>query len=169
MKKIFGILCLLFLVQTGFAQTDAATQQLIKRFEKYCPIYVLENYCSGTGLTNILKAARTDDRVGGIDSRNANDPQDPEVAIKYNNVVIIFSKYHTAEHLGIFSVLFNNKKDMDEFASCYKYLMKFIDDAADANRYYFENGSMNAITKNAVPGQQRYFATCFVFQSQYCR
>jgi len=69
------------------AQNDTDTQKVMKEFEKYCPLYVLENYCSEKGLTRIIESAKLDERVMGINTSNQFRPKRPEIAIKYNIIL----------------------------------------------------------------------------------
>ena len=150
------------------AQNDINTHKLIKEFEKYCPIYILDNYCSQTGLTKIIQEAKLDDRIGGINATNQNNPENPEIAIKYYNNVIVFEKYQNAEYLGIFRIYFNSLEDLIAFTQHYKYLMGFVNDEENPNRFYYKDGSMNAVIQNSVPEKKLYFASCFVYQPDYC-
>jgi len=150
------------------AQNDTDTQKVMKEFEKYCPLYILENYCSEKGLTKIIESAKLDERVMGINTSNQFRPKRPEIAIKYYNNVIVFEKYKTNENLAEFYIYFNNREDMNMFTLYYKYLMGFVKDEEDPNRFYYKDGPMNAVTQNSVPEKELYYASCFVFQQHYC-
>ena len=170
MKKIFFPLFLSIIVLNGYCQQDTITPRVEKLIEKWCPIYVLNNYCSQTGLTDIYKKFRVDDRVSGITKRqNTREPtQDSMSVVKYNGVTLSFENWSGVEYLHTFVIYFNNKDDMNMFTLCYKYLMGFIKDEEDPSRFYYKDGAMNAVTQNSVPEKKIYFATCFVYQADYC-
>jgi len=164
--------CLIFIwiifYNTSYSQEDTLTPIYTKLFEKCCPIYVLDNYCSKTGLLEIFKAAKVDDRVSGIIREKETEVADSIIHIKYNSVVISFDKFKGVDYLGNFHIQFQNKEDMEIFSSCYKYLMGFIKDKTDRERYYSEKSPMNAITLNEIPDKKKFFLTCFVYQWGYC-
>lgn len=151
------------------AQLDSTTKKVIVEFERHCPIYILDNYCSKIGLTNIISSAKTDERVGGIDNRNENDNQRPEIAIKYYDNIIVFNKSTSSQNLSFFRIYFKSEKNLELFTLCYKYLMDFIVDDSNSNRYFNKEAPMNAIIKNSYPDKNFYMASCFVWQPGYCK
>jgi hypothetical protein len=168
MKSTMFILFALLFCMNLQAQNDTNTQKVMKEFEKYCPLYILENYCSEKGLTKIIESAKLDERVMGINTSNQSRPKRPEIAIKYYNNVIVFEKYKTNENLAEFYIYFKTPEDLKMFARCYKYLMGFVIDENDPDRYYFEDGPSNAITQTLIPEKELYKATCWVLQQHYC-
>lgn len=133
-------------------------------FEKQAPLYILQNYWSPTGLTDIIKAAKLDDRVGGINTKNQNDPENPEISIKYYNNIIVFEKNKTRENLGTFRIYFKNQEDLNLFTANYAWAMGFIGDSENLNRFYSEKGPMNAVIKNSIQEKNIFYAVCFVYQ-----
>lgn len=168
MKSPIFILFALSFCMSLQAQNDTDTQKVMKEFEKYCPLYILENYCSDKGLTKIIESAKLDERVIEINTSNQSRPKRPEIAIKYYNNVIVFEKYKTSGNLAEFYIYFSNKDDMNMFTLSYKYLMGFVKDEEDPNRFYYKDGPMNAVIQNSVPEKELYYATCYVFQQHYC-
>ena len=167
MKSTMFFLFILSFCMNLPAQNNAE-YKVMKEFEKYCPLYILENYCSEKGLTKIIESAKLDERVMGINTSNQFRPKRPEIAIKYKDNVIVFEKYKTNEDLAEFYIYFNTPEDLKMFALSYKYLMRFVIDEENPNRYYFEDGPSNAIMQTLIPEKELYYAICFVFQQHYC-
>lgn len=170
MKKIIILFVLSFYCFNCYCQQDTITPKVEKLIEKCCPIYVLNNYCSKTGLTDIYKKMKVDDRVAGFKKvANTREPsQDSMTVVYYNDVSISFENWSDVEYLHTFVIYFKNKKDMEVFALCYKYLMGFSVDKEDPTRFYYKEAPMNAVTQNSIPEKKIYFATCFVYQPGYC-
>lgn len=169
MKKILPFFLLSLSISKGYCQQDTIPQ-IEKLIEKWCPIYVLNNYCSKTGLTDIYKKFKVDDRVAGFKKViNTREPtQDSMTVVKYNNVLISFENWQGVEYLHTFVIYFKKKEDMEMFALCYKYLMGYVKDEDDPTRFYYKDAPMNAVTQNSVPEKKFYLATCFVYQPGYC-
>jgi hypothetical protein len=170
MKKTILLLSILVLTINSYGQTDTITPRVVKTIEKWCPIYIIDNYCSLTGLTDIYKKMKVDDRVSGFKKRaNTREPsQDSMTVVFYNNVSISFENWKDAEYLHTFVIYFKKKEDMGMFTLCYKYLMGFSKDEDDPTRFYYKAAPMNAVTQNSIPEKKIYFATCFVYQPGYC-
>ena len=165
MKKILILVALCLNFFNGYAQEDADTQKLLKIIEQWCPIYVLDNYCSQTGLTDIYKQFKLDDRFLGSSQVELMGPM---TRVLYNNSIILFEDWENTEHLHNFIIYFRNESDMNTFAKSYAALMGFVPDNDNPSRFYYENASMNAITQNSSPEKNSFFSTCFVYQPGYC-
>jgi hypothetical protein len=170
MKITFTLFLFFLCAFKGHSQQDTITPKIEKLIEKWCPIYILDNYCSQTGLTDIYRKIKVDDRVSGITKvANIREPsQDSMTVVKYNNVSISFENWQDVEYLHTFLIYFEKKEDMEMFSVCYMYLMGFMMDEKDPTRFYYKNAPMNAVMQNSVPEKKFYFATCFVYQPGYC-
>lgn len=162
MKHLLYLFIYLFISSNSFGQDNRHLKQQI---EKYIPYYVIENYCSKTGLDNIVKFAKTDDRVFAVKQLEGRVLSDYSVFIRYNNSVLEFDKYEGVPYLGIFKVYFPTKIDMDNFISFFLKIM-------DPEEVHFGWGLTNNVIPNngdsELIGGAPYMATCFVNQWDYC-
>lgn len=147
-------------------------REVKRTFEQWCPLYVLENYCSQTGLPTVMKKFRTDERVTSIKPwYNSEEPnQPPNTLVEYNRVKISFENWRTdgTGPIHNFVVFFRTSEELDNFFTLYALFMGFEKDNDMPNRYFWPSGSMNAVTKSSYPEDNLYFATCFVWQPTYC-
>jgi hypothetical protein len=159
MKKIFAFLFLILCVSKGYSQQDTITPKVEKLIEKWCPMYVLNNYCIKTGLTNIYKKFNVDERVSGFaKAENRREPtQDSMTVVLYNNVSIYFENWQGVEYLHTFFIYFKKKEDMEKFSLCYKYLMGYVKDEDNPTRFYHQGAPMNAVIQYSVPEKKYYY------------
>lgn len=163
MKHILALVIALNLVNSSFCQDNGTYK---KELEKYVPYYLVENYCSKTGLNNILKSAKVDDRVYGFQKLKGGTLADSSIIIRYNNSILIFEKYSGINYLGNFTVYFSSKKAQDNFML---YFLKIMDPSEE----YFGWGLTNNLVpndgdSNLIEGAP-YSVTCFVNQWDYCK
>ena len=162
MKHVFPLIFLLYLSNTAFSQDDGS---LKRQLEKYVPYYLVENYCSKTGLNNIVKSAKVDDRVYGVSQFKGGTLADSTIVIRYNNSILTFEKYTGIPYLGIFNVYFSTQIEMDNFIL---YFLKIMDPTEE----YFGSGLNNNLWPNSGDSEliegAPYSVTCFVNQWDYC-
>jgi hypothetical protein len=165
MKKTFLLIASLLLIEFAFSQSGTEVILDAKStFEKWCPLYVLENYSSKSALTEIYNQAKIDDRVLGIvKAKDKSEIADSVLAIQYNDAVIIFFKHKGYDNLEVFRIEFQNEDDMELLASSYAHLMGFIKDEKDNTRYYDAESSMNAINMYSIPEKNQYYVLCFAY------
>lgn len=135
-----------------------------EEIELYLPLYVIDNYCSKTGLDDIVREASVDDRVSGIETTGGITISDSTIIIVYNSSMILFEKFPDVPYLRNFLVYFQTQQQMERFAQCYADILGLEGVGV--------TGSANAILMNYKPGYSidglPYSVTCFVNQWEYC-
>ena len=143
---------------------NSANPDCRKEIELYLPLYVIDNYCSKTGLDDIVREASVDDRVSGIETTGGITISDSTIIIAYNSSMILFEKFPDVPYLRNFLVYFQTQQQMESFAQCYADMLGL--DGVGVT------GSANAILMNYEPGYSidglPYSVTCFVNQWEYC-
>lgn len=139
---------------------------LKREFEKYAPYYLLENYCSKSGLNNIINSAIVDDRVYGISQEKGHILSDSIVIIRYYNTIMVFDKYEGIPYLSNFSVYFTSQVEMENFIDTFLQIM-------DPTNEFFGWGLTNNLVSNngdckLIEGFP-YKVICFVNQWDYCK
>ena len=174
MLKIIIPIIFFFTTDVLIAQDqDSIVREVKFTFEQWCPLYILENYCSQSGLPIIMKKLNTDERVRSIKPwpNSAEPDQPPNTLVEYNNVKISFENWRKdgTGSLHTFCIFFRTPNELDQFFMLYALFMGLEKDPENPNRYYWPDGSMNAVTKTSHPKDNIFFATCFVWQPTYCR
>ena len=174
MLKIIIPIIFFFTTDVLIAQDqDSIVREVKYTFEQWCPLYILENYCSQSGLPIIMKKLNTDERVRSIKPwPNSAEPDQPSnTLVEYNNVKISFENWRKdgTGSLHTFCIFFRTPNELDQFFMLYALFMGLEKDPENPNRYYWPDGSMNAVTKTSHPKDNLFFATCFVWQPTYCR
>lgn len=143
---------------------NSAKSDCRKEIELSLPLYVIDNYCSKTGLDDIVREASVDDRVSGIKTTGGITLSDSTIVIVYNSSMILFEKFPDVPYLRNFLVYFQTQQQMESFAQCYADVLEFEGVGI--------TGSANAILMNYEPGYAidglPYSVTCFVNQWEYC-
>jgi hypothetical protein len=163
MKKIF-LLIIFSLIFCSINAQDGDVAKCRKSIEEFIPLYIIDNYCSKTGLDNIVRDASVDDRVFSIKKVKGGVMADSSIIIRYNNSVIIFEKRRNIPYLGNFSVYFKTQLQMNAFAECYAKILGLAGVGI--------TGKMNSVTlsnseSDYIKGLP-YNVICFVYQRDYC-
>jgi hypothetical protein len=163
MKKILltTILALLFGVASA-QNTDSAV--CAQKLETYLPSYVIENYCYGKGLINIINKARVDDRIYNMVTLGNSPQSDSAIYMQYKEVIIKFDRNNGRNNLSHFSLLFKTEQEANSFAYCYAKVMGF--------QKVGNTGEMNAVyvskLQSSFGDEYHYVSICFVSQFFWC-
>ncbi|WP_143069877.1 hypothetical protein [Hymenobacter actinosclerus] len=186
MKHLLLLLFLLLSYKQSSAQKSDPTSTTTpdssnEYFEKYMPIYILENYCNSQGFPAVRAQLLADERATNF--VHLPDPSSQAVGdsilwFNYNKMYIGLEFSPRFKHLNNFIVLASTQKEIEEFGVIYAFLMDYVMDQSkksDVKRYYSENSGMNAVLVNLKPENLgkppfKYRAICFVMQGMnFCK
>lgn len=141
--KILNLLVIIFFAisTNSYSQNGREKQPSFEEvFEIGIPLYLMNNLCKNSGLTDLARALSADDRVTNIekDSEKTNI-YDYLMIIYYNGNVIEIPSHNNSSKYSSFNVHFRNKSDAQFFGKLLAGYLDYKVDSDNENKYNSTN------------------------------